>query len=343
MNLIVTILLAILIFGVIIMIHELGHFLTAKAVGIAVPEFSIGMGPKLFQVTRGETNYTLRLFPIGGYVAMEGENEESDNERAFCNKKPLQKILVVAAGAVMNVLLGFLIMVGIVCSRPVVSSTQVSYFDPSAVSSQKLELGDEILSINGYKVNTANDLVYAFIDVGTEPVDMKVRRDGKVVELTDVPFAYEEIEGQTIVKLDFKVQGLEKTPLRVLKESWNMTTGVVKQVWVSFGKLVTGQFEMNELSGPVGVTQMIGEVASTRNYSSIFLMTAFITINIGIFNLLPLPALDGGRLLFLVLELLRGKPVAPRYEGYVHAAGLVLLLGLMLVVTFNDIVRLITG
>lgn len=343
MNLIVTILLAILIFGVIIMIHELGHFLTAKAVGIAVPEFSIGMGPKLFQVTRGETNYTLRLFPIGGYVAMEGENEESDNERAFCNKKPLQKILVVAAGAVMNVLLGFLIMVGIVCSRPVVSSTQVSYFDPSAVSSQKLELGDEILSINGYKVNTANDLVYAFIDVGTEPVDMKVRRDGKVVELTDVPFAYEEIEGQTIVKLDFKVQGLEKTPLRVLKESWNMTTGVVKQVWVSFGKLVTGQFEMNQLSGPVGVTQMIGEVASTRNYSSIFLMTAFITINIGIFNLLPLPALDGGRLLFLVLELLRGKPVAPRYEGYVHAAGLVLLLGLMLVVTFNDIVRLITG
>ncbi len=343
MNLIVTILLAILIFGVIIMIHELGHFLTAKAVGIAVPEFSIGMGPKLFQVTRGETNYTLRLFPIGGYVAMEGENEESDNERAFCNKKPLQKILVVAAGAVMNVLLGFLIMVGIVCSRPVVSSTQVSYFDPSAVSSQKLELGDEILSINGYKVNTANDLVYAFIDVGTEPVDMKVRRDGKVVELTDVPFAYEEIEGQTIVKLDFKVQGLEKTPLRVLKESWNMTTGVVKQVWVSFGKLVTGQFEMNQLSGPVGVTQMIGEVASTRNYSSIFLMTAFITINIGIFNLLPLPALDGGRLLFLVLELLRGKPVAPRYEGYVHAAGLVLLLGLMLIVTFNDIVRLITG
>ena len=343
MNLIVTILLAILIFGVTIMIHELGHFLTAKAVGIAVPEFSIGMGPKLFQVTRGETNYTLRLFPIGGYVAMEGENEESDNERAFCNKKPLQKILVVAAGAVMNVLLGFLIMVGIVCSRPVVSSTQVSYFDPSAVSSQKLELGDEILSINGYKVNTANDLVYAFIDVGTEPVDMKVRRDGKVVELTDVPFAYEEIEGQTIVKLDFKVQGLQKTPLRVLKESWNMTTGVVKQVWVSFGKLVTGQFEMNQLSGPVGVTQMIGEVASTRNYSSIFLMTAFITINIGIFNLLPLPALDGGRLLFLVLELLRGKPVAPRYEGYVHAAGLVLLLGLMLVVTFNDIVRLITG
>ena len=122
-----------------------------------------------------------------------------------------------------------------------------------------------------------------------------------------------------------------------------MTTGVVKEVWVSFGKLITGQFQMNQLAGPVGVTQMIGEVASTRDYSSIFLMTAFITINIGVFNLLPLPALDGGRLMFLLLELLRGKPVQAKYEGYVHAAGLFLLMGLMLFVTFIDIIRLIKG
>ncbi len=343
MNLIVTILLAVLIFGAIIMIHELGHFLTAKAVGIAVPEFSIGMGPKLFQFTRGETDYTLRLFPIGGYVAMEGEDEQSTDMRAFCNKKPAQKILVIAAGAAMNLLLGLLIMLGIVCSRPVVTSTQVSYFDPAAVSSEKLQLGDEIIKINDYKVHTANDLIYAFVDVGTKPVQMTVRRNGEIIKLADVPFAYEQIEGQTIVKLDFKVQGVKKTPLLVLKESWYMTTGVVKQVWSSFGKLITGQFEMNQLSGPVGVTQMIGEVASTKDYSNIFLMVAFITINIGIFNLLPLPALDGGRLLFLFLELLRGKPVAPKYEGYVHAAGLFLLMGLMLIVTFNDIVRLIKG
>lgn len=343
MNLIVTILLAILIFGVIIMIHELGHFLTAKAVGIRVPEFSIGMGPQLYHFTKGETKYTLRLFPIGGYVAMEGEGEESSDDRAFCNKKPWQKILVIAAGATMNLILGFLIMLGIVCSRPVVSSTQISYFDPSAVSSEQLQLGDEILKINDYKVHTANDLIYAFLDVGTDPVQITVRRDGEVITLEDVPFAYEEVEGQTIVQLDFKVAGKEKTPLLVLKESWYMTTGVVKEVWVSFGKLITGQFQMNQLAGPVGVTQMIGEVASTRDYSSIFLMTAFITINIGVFNLLPLPALDGGRLMFLLLELLRGKPVQAKYEGYVHAAGLFLLMGLMLFVTFNDIIRLIKG
>ena len=205
MNLIVTILLAILIFGVIIMIHELGHFLTAKAVGIRVPEFSIGMGPQLCHFTKGETKYTLRLFPIGGYVAMEGEDEESSDDRAFCNKKPWQKILVIAAGATMNLILGFLIMLGIVCSRPVVSSTQISYFDPSAVSSEQLQLGDEILKINDYKVHTANDLIYAFLDVGTDPVQITVRRDGEVITLEDVPFAYEEVEGQTIVQLDFKV------------------------------------------------------------------------------------------------------------------------------------------
>ena len=186
-------------------------------------------------------------------------------------------------------------------------------------------------------------MIYAFVDVGDQPVQMTVQRDGQKIELQDVPFAHEQVEGQTIVQLDFKVKGLEKTPLRVLKQSWYMTTGVVKQVWGSFGKLISGQYQLNQLSGPVGVTQMIGEVASARDYSSFFFMTAFITINIGVFNLLPLPALDGGRLLFLFIELLRGKPVPAKYEGFVHAAGLVLLMGLMLMVTFNDIVRLIKG
>ncbi len=343
MNLLVTTLIAVAIFGAIILIHELGHFLTAKAMGVYVREFSIGMGPALFYFNKGETQYTLRLLPIGGYVAMEGENEKSSDDRAFCNKKPLPKILVVIAGATMNLLLGFFIMLGLVCAKPMLGSTQVSAFDPAAVSNEKLQLGDEIIKVNGYKVHTANDLVYAFVDVGTNPVQMTVRRNGEVVQLHDVPFSYEQVEGQTIVKLDFKVQGLKKTPLLVLKESWYMTTGVVKQVWTSFGKLITGQFQMNQLSGPVGVTQMIGEVASTKDYSNFFLMTAFITINIGVFNLLPLPALDGGRLMFLLLELVRGKPLSAKYEGYVHAAGLFLLMGLMLFVTFNDIVRLIRG
>lgn len=343
MNLVGTILLAVLIFGVIIMLHELGHFLVAKSVGVCVPEFSIGMGPELFHFTKGETQYTLRLLPIGGYVAMEGEDEDSDNDRAFCNKKPWQKMLVIVAGATMNLILGFLLMLGMVMARPVITSTQVSYFDPAAVSCEKLQLGDEILSINGSKVHTANDMIYAFVDVGKDPVQMKVLRDGKIVDLVDVPFAYEEVEGQTIVKLDFKVQGLEKTPLLVLKETWYMTTGVVKQVWSSLGKIITLQFKLNQLSGPVGVTKMIGEVAATRDYTSVLMMAAFISINIGVFNLLPFPALDGGRLLFNLIEIVRGKPVPAKYEGYVHAAGMFLLMGLMIFVTFNDIIKLIRG
>ena len=343
MNLITTILLSILIFGVIILIHELGHFLVAKSMGVSIPEFSIGMGPELFHFDRGETQYTLRLLPIGGYVAMEGEEEESDNQGAFCKKKPWQRLLVMVAGAAMNLILGLILMLVMVSARPVITSTQVAYFDPAAVSSEKLQLGDEILSVNGYRVHTSNDLIYAFVDVGQEPVQIKVRRDGKVVELTDVPFAYEEVEGQTIVKLDFKVQGLEKTPLRVLRESWYMTTGVVKQVWTSFGKLITGQFQMNQLSGPVGVSQIIGQVAATKDYTNIIMLTAFITINIGVFNLLPLPALDGGKIFFLLIEMLRGKPVPAKYEGYVHAAGMVLLMGLMLFITFNDIIKLVRG
>lgn len=212
MNLLVTILLAVLIFGVIIIIHELGHFLTAKAAGVAVPEFSIGMGPKLFQIKHKETNYTLRLLPIGGYVAMEGEDEESDDERAFCNKKPLQKILVIAAGATMNLLLGFLIMVGITASEPAVSSTQIGYFAPDALSAQKLELDDEIISINGHKIHTANDLIYAFVDVGDQPVQMTVRRDGQKIELQDVPFAHEQVEGQTIVSWISRSRAWKKHP-----------------------------------------------------------------------------------------------------------------------------------
>ncbi len=343
MNLVITILLAALIFGVIIFIHELGHFLTAKSVGISVHEFALGMGPAIWQTTRGGTQYTLRLLPIGGFVSMEGEDEDSSDDGAFCNKKVWQRILVVCAGAAMNILLGLGLMVGIAAMQPYTSTTTLTQFDPQATSSQVLQVGDEIRSVNGISVHIANDMIYAFASCGSDPIDLEIERDGQRMLLADVPFVREEIEGMSMVQLDFKILATEKTIPNMLREAWYMTTGVVKQVWISFGKLITGQFEMNQLSGPVGVTQAIGQVAATRDYSNVLMLAAFITINIGVFNLLPLPALDGGRLVFLLLEGLRGKPVPARYEGYVHAAGLMLLLGLMLVVTFNDLARLLLG
>ena len=340
MSLFVTILCVILVFGFIIFIHELGHFSVAKACGALVHEFSLGMGPTVLKKTVGETTYALRLLPIGGFVAVEGEDADSDNDRAI-NKKPVwQRILFVGAGAFMNVLFGFILMIIIVAGQDLVSTTVVAQFDDDALSAQVLQVGDEILEVNGNPVTIGNDIMFEFISIGTDPVDLTILRDGETLLLEDVPFPMETIDGITMASMDFFVYGQEKTVFSVLREAWHMTTGVEKQVWDSFFKLLTGYYKMEQLSGPVGVSSAIGE-AATLGMESLLLMVAFITINIGVFNLIPLPALDGGRLFFLLIEAVRGKPIPAKYEGFIHAAGLVLLMGLMLFVTFNDVIKLI--
>ncbi len=338
----VTIILVVLMFGFIIFIHELGHFLTAKAAGVKVHEFAIGMGPVLFKFYKGDTKYNLRLLPIGGFVAMEGEDEESSDRDAFCNKPVWKRIIVIVAGAAMNILFGFILMFLLVSMQGRLSTTQVALFDEGAVSSEKLQVGDVILEVNGANVHIANDLVFELVGAGTDPVNMLVQRDGEELLLENIPFHSEVLEdGTAVFSMDFKVKGVPKTLGGMFRESFYMTTGVVKQAWVSFIKLVTGQFQVNQLSGPVGVSGAIGQAAAV-GFSSLMLMVAFVTINIGVFNLLPLPALDGGRLVFLIIEGLRGKPVPAKYEGLIHAAGLVLLMGLMIFVTYQDIVRLIS-
>ncbi len=340
MSLPLIVLVAVLVFGFIIFIHELGHFTVAKCCGALVHEFSLGMGPALIKKQWGETLYALRLFPIGGYVAVEGEDEDSDNERAI-NKKPVwQRILFVGAGAFMNVLFGFLLMLYIVSQQELMTTTVIAKFQDDSLSGEVLQIGDEILEVNGKAVSIANDISFEFINIGGDSIDLTVRRDGEVILLEDVPFPMETVDGITVPTMDFLVYGQEKTIFGTVKEAWHMTTGVVEQVWVSFVKLVTGQYKMQQLSGPVGVSSAIGEAASV-GMENLLLMVAFITINIGVFNLIPLPALDGGRLFFLLIELVRGKPIPAKYEGYIHGAGLILLMGLMLFVTFNDVIKLI--
>ena len=340
MSLPLTILMVVLIFGFIIFIHELGHFTVAKLCGVLVHEFSMGMGPALFKKQWGETTYALRLLPIGGFVAVEGEDEDSDNDRAINNCPVWQRILFVGAGAFMNVLFGFILMVILVSSQDLVSTTIVAQFNEGAQSAQVLQVGDEILEINGADISIGNDIAFELISVGTEPIDLTIRRDGEVMVLEDVPFPMETIDGITVPTMDFMVYGEEKTVLNTLGEAWHMTTAVVKQVWDSFWKLITGYYSVGNLSGPVGVSSAIGEAASI-GMESLIMMIAFITINIGVFNLIPLPALDGGRLFFLLIEAVRGKPIPPKYEGLIHGAGLVLLMALMLFVTFNDVIKLI--
>ncbi len=338
-----TVLLTVVIFGLIIFIHELGHFLTAKWTKIKVNEFALGMGPALFSFTRGETKYALRLFPIGGFVNMEGENENSDDESAFGRRPVWCRIIVVVAGAIMNLILGFIIVLIITANQPAIASTTIAAFDSEATSNSLLQENDEILKINGSPIRIDYDIIFSLVRDTDGKADFVVRRDGEIVNLSQVPFPVQKgADGGQTIRLDFKVYPVEKNILAVTRQAFFYSVTIGRVVWISLLDLVTGKFGVQQLSGPVGVSQAIGQ-ASSIGWESVFSLAAFITINVGIFNLLPLPALDGGRLLFLLIEVVRRKPINPKYEGFVHTAGFVLLILLMIVVTFNDIMRLIQG
>ena len=339
MNTIGGILLAIVIFGVFIFVHELGHFLSAKAFNMKVNDFALGFGPAIFKFTKGETTYALRAFPLGGYVTIDGDDEESDDERAFPKQKIWKRVVVMAAGGVMNLMLGFIVVVVVLNIQPQLGTTTISNFQPNSVSSSALQVGDKILKINGSAINIDNDIVFGLVRAEDAMVDMKVERNGEILEL-QVPFKMEQVsEGVNSLYIDFTVLPLKKTVLSVLRSSYYYTGSIAKMVWISIIDLVTGKFSVNQLSGPVGVTAVISQ-ASALGIRPLLMLVAFITINLGVFNLLPLPALDGGKLLFLLIEAIFRRRVPAKYENYVHTAGMALLLGLMLFVTFNDITKL---
>ncbi len=342
-------LVAILFFGLLISIHELGHFTFAKLFKVKVNEFALGMGPAIFKKKKGDTTYALRLLPIGGYVSMEGEDEESQDENAFNRKKVWQKFLIVAAGAIMNLILGVVIVATCLSMEDLIGTTQVLKFHENAVSQQTgLQAGDELIEIDGHKVFSDMDISFLMSRSDDGVYDFVVRRDGEKVELNDVKFKSEQKDGYLQITYDFIILGKEPTFFNVVANSFKQTVSIARLVWLSLFDLVTGQYGMSDLSGPVGTINIVAGVTSSamqsrENLISALTLMSFITVNIGIFNLLPLPALDGGRLFFLFIEGVRRKPINPKYEGYVHGAGLVLLLLLMLVVTFNDIVTLIKG
>lgn len=337
-----SIIVSVLVFSVVIMIHELGHFIMAKTSGIRVNEFSIGMGPQLFGKTVGETEYSVRALPIGGYVAMEGEDEESNVEGAF-NSVPVQnRIGVVVAGAVMNMILGFLVLLFLTSRQSAITSRTVSSFYEGAMTQQTgLMVGDEIVAINGRKCYIANDVIYEFARTQNGVADFTVIRDGKKVELNDVTFEtyIDEETGLKQMVIDFTVLPVEKTIPNMLKEAANWTISIARMVFLSLVDLVTGNVAINQMSGPVGIVSTISDAVS-YGLESVLMILAMITINLGVFNLLPFPALDGGRLVFLLIELVRGKPVDQKYEMWVNATGMVILLAFMAFVTFSDITRL---
>lgn len=343
------ILFALLFFGVIIMIHECGHFTCAKLFKVKVNEFSLGMGPALFKKKKGDTLYALRLFPIGGYVAMEGEDTASEDAHAF-NKKPVwQKMIIVVAGALMNLILGFILMVLLLTtSTDLIGTNTIKEFYPDAVSSQYgLQAGDRFVEIDGHHVWSELDLSFLMSRSQDGVFDFVVERNGEKVMLNDVHFATQEQDGVTLIQYDFVIIGEPPAFLNIVKNAFTQSASIVRMVWLSVFDLVTGRYGMSELAGPVGTVDIIADVTaqavSSGSLTNLLTIMAFITINVGVANLLPLPALDGGRFLFLTVEAIRRKPVNPKYEGYVHAAGLALLLLLMVFVTYNDIARIVRG
>ncbi|MBR5410084.1 MAG: site-2 protease family protein [Clostridia bacterium] len=336
---VLTILFAILFFGVIIALHEFGHFITAKLFKMRVNEYSIGMGPKLISRKRGETTYSWRALPIGGFVQLEGEDEESDDPRAFGNQKPWKRFIVLAAGGLTNVILGLLLICIMLGMQGKMSNRVITDVSDAMLSNENgVRIGDEILKVNGSRVFTDSDFYYDLYRDQDGVFDITVRRDGQKITLTGVPVYYSNAEAvsELIMNGEKKV-----TFFNLLPGAVNETLSMAKEVYLSIIDLIRGVNGVKDMSGIVGTVKIMSDVTTEavehKSYSVIFFLLAFITVNIGLFNLLPLPALDGGRLLFVVVEMIIRKPVPKKFEAVVHAVGFVLLIGLMIFITFNDI------
>lgn len=349
------IVIAIIAFGILIGIHEFGHFVAAKSLGVKVNEFSIGMGPAIFKRQKGETLYALRCLPIGGYCAMEGEDEETEDPRCFTKQRAWKRIIILCAGSFMNFLLGFVLVV--------IIFSQVGGFNAPVISSftennpyqgeNALQVGDEIYSVDGHRIYfTGNFSLYLSRGADTT-YDIVVIRDGEKVELNDFKLEpYEQADGTVAYGLAFSTD--PATFGNVIKYSWYTTIDFVRQVWLALSDLVSGLVGLDDMAGVVGIVDMINDVGSQTAQDEgigialmdVGYLVAFIAVNLAVMNMLPIPALDGGRVLFVlinaVVRLFTRRSIPARYEGYVHTAGFVLLIGLMVVVMYNDISRLIT-
>lgn len=348
------IIVGILLFGVLIAVHEGGHFLSAKLLGVRVNEFAIGMGPALFSRQKGETQYSLRLLPIGGYCAMEGEDEDSGDPRAFSSKAPWRKLIILAAGSFANLLAGFLIVALMFAHAgsfavPVVEDFAEGF--PCAGASGLLP-GDRILSINGQKVWVYADVnAYLAAAKGQETMDLVIERNGEKLERKALPITLRDYQtdGKTVQRygINFTVQ--EASFPAVMKQSLDTCCYFAKAVWSGLGMLVSGQVGLRDMSGPVGIVSYLGEAGSqggsvSAGLQNVFYIIALIAVNLAIMNMLPIPALDGGRIFLLLVSeavfFVTRRRLDGKYEAYLNGLGFALLMLFMLAVTFSDVFKL---
>ena len=344
------ILLAILFFGVMVAIHEFGHFFTAKLLKVKVNEFAIGMGPALWSTKRGETQYSFRAFPIGGYCAMEGEDEATGDPRAFAAQSWWKKLIILVAGSFMNVVLGLVIVLllysGVSAVRaPVITQLAAGF---ALEGEDGLMVGDRIVSVDGHAILMYSDVI-TFLNKNGNGIDLVIVRDGQRIELNDFPMARIEYEydGQTNLGFGLIFGSMEElNAWGRIKLSVAQTADFVRMVWMSLGDLISGQVGVGEMSGIIGIVDAVGDAGTASaslwdGFLNVLYFVAFISVNLAVMNLLPIPALDGGRIFFVlvnaVIYLFSRRSIPAKYEGYVHTAGFLLLIALMVVVAFHDV------
>lgn len=342
-----TIIFAILMFSVIIFVHELGHFMAARIFGVKVLEFSLGMGSALFSKKgKKQTLYSIRAIPIGGFCKMEGEDEDSEKEGSFSSKSRFARFVILAAGATMNIILGFIlsIIVMSVSQSGGIVTTTVQSVVAEAPAAAYIKPGDKITRVNGQKIHIRRDISLALLSSDGETFTAEVERGGKTIKLEDVELYYPKNSSSPMLGVTNLVE--KPTFFGIVRSSFFETVYMGKVVFVSLGMLLRGEAKLKDLSGPVGVVTQMGDVAKNSGgvffgFINLLYLAGFISVNIGIMNLLPLPALDGGRIFFILVELIIRRRIPPEKEGIVHFIGLILLFGLMIFVTFNDILRII--
>lgn len=345
-----TIILFIIIFGIVVISHELGHFLLAKAGGIHVVEFSVGMGPTLLAFQKGDTKYSLKLFPIGGACMFEGEDGLNEKEGepspgAFPNANVWRRISTVAAGPLFNFILGFVIALALVNLQPIRDPVATKVQEGGAAMEAGLQDGDRIISLNGERIHLYDE-IWLFNALYKEgDVEMVYERDGNRYTTIIIP-RYSEEYGRYMLGFS-NADFVELKGLDPLKYAWYEMRYNVKSTYKSLGMLFSGQVSRKDVAGPVGIANMVGQVyeqAKVYGWKEVLEdmmnITLMLTVNLGIINLLPIPALDGGRLVFLFVEVIRGKPIPPEKEGMVHFIGLMFFMILMVVIFFNDLANL---
>lgn len=347
MNTIFYILITALVIGFLTFIHEFGHFFFARLFKVPVLEFAIGMGPKIYSWTgKTGTKYALRAFPIGGFVQMEGEEGTSENPMAYNNLNPWKKIIVTAAGPIVNIVFAIIVMFILVLNTPTLGSTTIAKFDEDAISNSKLQSMDEIVKVGDVSVHTGEEVYYEIMMQGNKPIDITVIRDGKRITLENVDFniSMDEKTGTVFGDIDFSIYALsvleDVTVFDYLEQAFYRSINMVKMVFDSLFGMISGRFGMNAVSGPVGIVETVGQVAKV-SVGALVNLVVMISMNLGIFNLLPIPALDGGRIVFHLIDGIAGKKVIKKeVEDTITAVTMMLLLGFMLLISIKDVINL---